>query len=96
MSEAMVDGFKLIDDSEMPGSASSMLKALKKNGFKVKIDPKTLVGIASLEGTKIPISLGSENLNLEFPDMFIKGGWDETLPLMAKFIKEVNNWGGSN
>ena len=80
-------------DGEYDSGWVNAVKALEKHGFKdIKIDDKTGKGTAQLGGNIIKFGLGSENLSFDLGELYTKDAQDETVKLIKKFIKDINNW----
>lgn len=68
------------------------LKMLVDAGFGVKYDPDKGVGEAHYKGIAFKIEMGSENFNVSFPTLRVKGGEDELIAAIKQLLSVVYNY----
>jgi hypothetical protein len=75
------------------GDWKTIIQILEKNGFKnIKLDDNSGEGTVDLGSKTIKFSLGSENFYFELPELYTKSSPEETVKLIKKFIKDIDNW----
>lgn len=91
---------------EYESNWTSSIEALEKNGFKnIKLDDNSGTGTAEMGAYTVQFALGGENFyfNVKMsdsmrlpagnqPSLYTKSAPEETVKLIKKFIKDINNW----